>query len=109
MKGGRVYHRGLQIQVKDTLLVTSGSVGTDQTLSLVVEVPIREEWIAKDRLLSGLRGQTLKIPVAGTVGRPQLDARTLEQLAGQLFQNAAGQMLENKLQDGLNKLLRPKP
>lgn len=108
MNGGRVYHRGLQIQVKDTVLVTSGSVGTDQSLALVVEVPIREEWIAKDRVLSSLRGQSLKVPIGGSVGKPQVDARALEQLAGQLFQNAAGNLLENSLQQGLDKLLRPK-
>lgn len=109
MNGGRVYHQGLQIQVRDTTLVTSGSVGVDQTLSLVVEVPIRDEWIAKDRLLAGLRGQSLKVPVSGTVGQPRLDGRALEQLAGQLFQNAAGSLIENKLQEGLDKLFRPKP
>lgn len=108
MKAGRIYHRGLQIQVQDTLLITSGSVGTDQTIDLIVEVPIREEWIAKDRVLSGLRGQSLKVPIGGTVDQPRIDGRALEQLAGQLFQNAAGSLLENSLQQGLDKLLRPK-
>lgn len=108
MKGGRVYHRGLQIQVQDTLLLTSGSVGADQSLSLIVEVPIREEWIAKDRVLSALRGQSLKVPVGGTVAQPKIDARALDQIAGQLFQNAAGNLIESGLQQGLDKLLRPK-
>jgi hypothetical protein len=109
LTGGRVYHRGLQIQVGDTLLVTSGSVGEDQTLSLIVEIPIRDEWVAKDRFLSALRGQSLKVPVAGTVGKPQLDSRALDQLAAQLVGGAATNLLEQQLQRGLNKLLPMQP
>jgi hypothetical protein len=108
LNSGRVYHRGLQIMVRDTTLVSTGSVGVDQTIALLVEVPIRDEWVAKDRLLSGLRGQTLKIPIGGTVSQPQVDKRVLEQLAAQFINNAAGQLLENELQKGLDKLFRPK-
>lgn len=106
---GRVYHRGLQITIGDTTLVTSGSVGVaDQTLGLLVEVPIREEWIAKDRMLSGLRGQSLKIPISGTIQRPQPDPRALQQLAAQMVQGAAGSLIEKGLQEGLDKLLGPR-
>ena len=108
LNNGRVYHRGLQIMVGDTTLITTGSVGTDQTLGLIVEVPIRDQWVAKDRVLSSLRGQSVKVPINGTVSKPQLDARALDQLAGQLLQNAAGNLIENKLQEGLDKLFKPK-
>ncbi len=109
LTGGRVYHRGLQLQIGDTTLVTSGSVGEDQSLSLIIEIPIRDEWIAKDRFLSSLRGQSLQVPVTGTVGKPQLDNRALQQLAGQLINSAAGNLLEQQLQRGLNKLLPSAP
>ncbi|HTN73997.1 MAG TPA: hypothetical protein VL096_02075 [Pirellulaceae bacterium] len=106
---GRVHHRGLQIQVGDTTLVTSGSVGVnDQSLAMVVEIPIREEWIAKDKLLTGLRGQSLKVPLSGTIDRPQIDNRALQQLASQMINSAAGGLIDQGIQKGLDKLFKPK-
>ena len=42
----------------------------DQSLSLLVEMPIPNAWLAGDPLLGTLRGQVLKIPITGTVEKP---------------------------------------
>jgi len=108
MSQERVYHRGLTMLVRDTRLVTSGSVGADQTLALVVEVPIKDEWIAREKLLAGLRGQSVKIPVGGTLSKPQIDRRALDQLAAQLIGNAATGLLQNEIEKGLDKIFKPR-
>lgn len=70
---GRVYHTGLTLKTKEFVLRSSGSVGiADQSLQLVCEVPLRNEWL-KDPKFAGLKGQTLKIPVKGTITNPKPD------------------------------------
>jgi hypothetical protein len=108
MTGGRIHHRGLTMAVNTTTVVSSGSVGADQTLALVLEVPIKDQWIASEKLLAGLRGQSIKIPISGTFAQPKVDRRALDQLAAQLLGNAATGLLQQELEKGLDKLLRPR-
>lgn len=108
MRDGRVAHRGLELHSKDVVIRTQGSVGVDQTLSLVAEVPIRDEWVTRDRLLSGLQGQALQIPIQGTLSQPKVDGRVLEQLTKQMIGGAANRLLEQELNKGLERLFRPK-
>jgi hypothetical protein len=98
VENARVYHRGAGIVVAKTTVSTSGSIGFDETLDLVAEVPIPEAWLARSgRLGTALRNQTLKIPIAGTLNRPQIDRRELERLRGQFVGQAAGNLLEGAL------------
>jgi hypothetical protein len=107
MTQGRVFHEGLQIVVDDVVVRTRGSVGFDESLSLVAEVPIRDEWVANDRYLSALRGQVLQLPVEGTLERPRVDGGALAQLSRQAVTGAAGQLLQQELNRGLERLFGP--
>jgi len=80
MEGGRVYHEGFRFQTGNFQVETSGWVGLDESLDLVakVTVPSVESETDRPRLIS-LRGQTLEIPVSGTLGQPRVD---LERLMG---------------------------
>jgi hypothetical protein len=70
---GRVHHTGLTLKTKEFVLRSTGSVGIeDQSLDIMCEVPLRDEWL-KDPKFAGLKGQTLKIPVKGTIGQPKVD------------------------------------
>jgi hypothetical protein len=103
---GRVYHQNLEFQVGDVTVRSQGSVGLDETVSLTLQVPIQESWIAKEPLLAGLKGQSLSVPVAGTLTRPQLDQRAVASLSGQLIQNAAGQAVGGELNKAFDKLFK---
>jgi hypothetical protein len=103
LHAGRVYHERMEFLIGDVQLSTQGSVGLDQSLQLVVEAPIREEWIARDPSLTVLRGQTLKIPVRGSVSQPQVDAGALGDSARQLLGGAAQSALQGQLDKQLNK------
>jgi hypothetical protein len=70
---GRVHHTGLTLKTKEFTLRSTGSVGIDdQSLNIICEVPLRDEWL-KDPKFAGLKGQTLKIPVKGTISQPKVD------------------------------------
>ncbi|MCA9225213.1 MAG: hypothetical protein KDA47_06360, partial [Planctomycetales bacterium] len=101
----QVHHHGLTMMVRDIAIRTQGTVGFDQSLSLLAEIPVRDEWIANRLLLAGLKGQTLQIPIRGTVTAPRADGRALEQLGKQFARDAASRLLENQLQNGLQNAL----
>ena len=105
---GRVYHQNMEFQVGDVVLRSQGSVGLDETIALTLQIPIQDAWIAKEPLLAGLKGQSLQVPVTGTLKRPQMDQRAIANLSGQLIQNAAGQAVGNELNKALDKFLKPR-
>ena len=67
MTAGKIQHQGLAMQVDDVLIRTSGAVGLDQSIDLVAEVPIRDEWVSENRYFAALRGQSLRVPIRGTI------------------------------------------
>ncbi len=104
---GRVYHRGMQMRAGNVMLRTHGSVGLDQTLALVAEVPIQDKWLGQDPIARTLSGQTVQVVIHGTFQRPQLDRRAVQQLAAQMLRNAAQEALSRELNKQLDRLLRP--
>jgi translocation and assembly module TamB len=105
---GRVYHQGMQFQVGDVTMRSEGSVGFDETLALVLRVPIQEKWIEGQALLVGLRGQSISIPVSGTLRQPRMDQSAISGLSQQLLQGAAQQAVGNELNKALDKFLKPR-
>ncbi|HEX5470303.1 MAG TPA: hypothetical protein VFW73_00360 [Lacipirellulaceae bacterium] len=105
---GRVYHQNVEFQVGDVTLRSQGSVGFDQTIALTLEIPIQDAWVAKEPLLSGLKGQSLQVPVTGTLTHPKMDQRAITRLSAQLIQNGAGQALGNELNKALDKFRKPR-
>jgi hypothetical protein len=105
---GRVYHQNIEFQVGDVVMRSQGSVGLDETISLNIQIPVQDAWIAKEPLLASLKGQSLTVPMTGTLRRPQLDQRAVANLSGQLIQNAAGQAVGNELNKALDKFLKPR-
>jgi len=103
-----VYHQNMEFQIGDISLRSQGSVGFDQTVSLTLQIPIQDAWVAKEPVLAGLKGQSLQVPVGGTLTHPQMDQRALAQLTGQLIQKGAGQAVGNELNKALDKFLKPR-
>jgi hypothetical protein len=105
---GRVHHQNLEFQVNDVTLRSQGSVGFDQTVQLTLQVPIQDAWVAKEPLLAGLKGQSLQIPVSGTLTHPQLDQRAIASLSQQLLQGAAKQAIGGELNKAIDKIFKPR-
>ena len=109
MENGRVYHEGMTIYVGDVPVTTSGWVGLDESLDIVAEFPILDEWVQNEGALASLSGQVLQVPITGTLRQPNLDERALENLAGQTLGEAAGRLLEGELNRQLDRLFGPRP
>lgn len=105
---GRVYHQGMQFQVGDIVMRTEGSVGLDETVAIVVHVPIQDKWIEGKAFLVGLRGQSLAIPISGTLRNPKMDQSAVAGLSQQLLQGAAQQAIGGELNKALDKFLKPR-
>jgi len=105
---GRVYHQGMQFQVGDVTMTTEGSVGLDETVALVVRVPIQDKWIEGQAMLVGLKGQSLAIPISGTLRQPRMDQSAVAGLSKQLLQGAAQQAIGGELNKAFDKLFKPR-
>jgi len=104
---GRVYHQQMELAFNELTVRTYGSVGFDQSLAMVVEMPIPPAWQQGKLLGSALKDQTLKLPISGTLRQPKLDRTAFDQAARQFFQNAAQGVLQNQVNRQLERLMPP--
>lgn len=96
LRNGMVLHDGLQVQFGNYRISSSGGVGLNKRVQLVLTVPLEKN------VADAGSARTLQIPVGGTVDRPQLDTRgLLQNLGRQQIQN----QVDKQLDRGLNKLL----
>jgi hypothetical protein len=103
LAGGRAYHQNVTFQIGEFTVLSTGSVGfADESVDLVLQIPIQDDW-TKDKLLAGLKGKSLKVPVRGSLTQFQLDSRILTELASQIggtaLEGAIGGAIEDKVDD----------
>ena len=84
MANGRVYHEGLELAFSDVTIRTRGSVGFDQSVDMVAEMPVQAKWLGNHPLAATLTGQTIAIPIRGTLDKPALDMNVIDQLGRKL-------------------------
>ena len=108
MVDGRVYHQGLELMFPELTIRSKGSVGlTDQTLSILVELPVPPKWLANAPLASqALRNQIIGVPLAGTLAKPQLDKKAMEDLTRQFVQNAAKKRAAKRSERPIGSVVR---
>ncbi len=100
---GRVSHDRLMMKIGNVDLATRGTVGFDESIQLVVELPIAENWVRKTPALAKLAGQPLQIPLHGTLKQPQVDSRFLSDFAQQAAGAAIGGEVEKRVDDVLQR------
>ncbi len=98
---GRMHHRQLTFNVGEVALLTSGSVGLDETLDLRIEVPVQDDWLGNGKFGQALKGKSIPVPLGGTLSRPRVDPSIFRELAKQF----AGSFLEGEVGDLLGKEL----
>ena len=103
---GRVYHRNLEFLIDGVPVRSRGSVGFDQTLAIEIEIPIQDEWIAREKSLRSFAGQSLRIPIYGTFQKPKIDQRAVADLSSKLLQGAATQVIGDELNRQFEKLFQ---
>jgi len=105
--GGLITHQRMFMVVDKARVITSGQVHVDGNLNMVTQVPLDAEWLGSD--LRVLAGQTVTLPIEGTLSRPRLDPAAIRNLVSQLgtrvIQSEAENYLEKQFNRGLERLL----
>ncbi len=102
----RVFHRHLEMLVGQVQLTSQGSVGWDESLDLDLQLRLPERWFVDRPLLGKLRGQTVQIPLRGTLRRPEIDEQFFLELARIVLGDGTGGLLPDGLLQGLERLFR---
>lgn len=105
--GGRVHHQGFAMNLAGTPVRTSGSVGFDNTLDLIVEVPLPKDIPALKNnplLMKAVAGKWLKLPVKGTLSKPELDPKGFERAVAELAREGAKDVGKEAIENELKKL-----
>jgi hypothetical protein len=103
MADGRVYHDGMTLEIGNVTVRTRGWVAFDESIGLVAYVPVKAEWFG-GQAPAGLKDQTLQISITGTLSRPQIDPRAMQQLIALFAQNAARDLIEGQINKQLDRL-----
>ena len=104
---GTVSHQRMYFQIDNAKVITSGRVRiADSSMEMVAQIPIEERWLGGN--LRGLAGQTITLPIQGTVSRPQLDSKAIGRMTAQLgvkaLESKAESYLQKQLEKGLGSL-----
>jgi hypothetical protein len=95
----------MDLVFNEVKLRTYGSVGLDQSLAMMIEMPIPPKWQTGKILGPALKDQIIKLPIGGYLGQPKIDRSAFDQIAKQFFQNATQTVIKNRL----GELLGPLP
>jgi hypothetical protein len=110
LENGRVHHENFTIRIGQSDVRSSGSVGLDGGVSLVLDLPVPPR--ALDRLLSNnpilresLSKQRIKVPVGGTLQRPRLDVKAFDDAVAGVMRGAAKDAAGGLIEKGRDRLL----
>jgi translocation and assembly module TamB len=110
LEDGRVYHENFAVHLGQSEIRTSGSVGLDGSLALVLDLPVPPR--ALERMLPNnpvvrdvLAKQRVKVPVSGTLQRPRLDPKVLDARVQDVVRSAAKSAADELLKKGQERLL----
>jgi hypothetical protein len=105
---GRIYHENVGLVFPDVTVKTRGSVGFDQTLALLAEMPVPRRWVGSGPVAEALSRQVIRVPIAGTLHEPRLDRREVERLSAEFLRQMGGDLLREQLGRELERLLKPR-
>ncbi|MDY3554978.1 hypothetical protein R5W24_004110 [Gemmata sp. JC717] len=104
---GRVHHQNFAMRISGTTFHTSGSVGFDQSLDLVVDVPMPREFVLLKNnpvLQKAIAGKVLKVPLKGTLTKPELDPKALNAAIAALAREGAKDAGKDLIENEIKKL-----
>ncbi|MGD9128284.1 MAG: hypothetical protein PVH19_12980, partial [Planctomycetia bacterium] len=113
MVNGKIYHENLELVFPEITIKTKGYVGLDQSMNLVAEMPVPQKWINQTggSIKPALRGQKVVLRIGGTLSKPQLNQRAMQQEMQRFIGNAAANVIEKEgrkfIDEQLNRLFQP--
>ncbi|MCA9088542.1 MAG: hypothetical protein KDA90_07885 [Planctomycetaceae bacterium] len=95
---GRIYHKDFGLNIGDVRVSTTGSVGLDETVDLVLSIPLNAKWLKQGPILQSLQGEVITLNIRGTLNEPQMDLRPLGEFGKRIGIKAAGGLLQRILE-----------
>jgi hypothetical protein len=100
-ENGRVSCSPLEISVNEYVLKLSGSIGFDQRLDYLAQVPVTRKMVSGD-VYKYLEGTYISVPIGGTLSKPAIG----ENLVQTAIQDLAIQAGKKQVTDQAGKLLQ---
>ncbi len=92
LNNGVVSHQRLFFDIDRAHMMSSGQVDLNSRVNLVAQVELDERWLGSD--LQGLAGNSVSLPIKGTLSQPMLDPVGIRDLVVQLGKQAAAKAAE---------------
>jgi hypothetical protein len=78
-------------------------------MAIMAEMPVPPKWSQSNPIAAkALQGQTIRVPIGGTLSKPQLDQKVMQDLTRQFMQKAAENMIQGEMNKQLDRLFGPK-
>jgi hypothetical protein len=101
-ENGRISTSPTHFKVDGNEVTLSGTVGLDETLDYVAQVPVTEELVGSSAF-EYLEDTTINVPIRGTISRPTLNAAVLTEAAADLAKQAAQKEIKKKTGEFLER------
>ena len=98
LQDGFLRYDDMQMDIGDNPVNFKGVIGLDKSMDMTVTLPYTSRGRTV-RVGQEARGQRIKLPLSGTVDKPNLDV-------GKLLESQLKQELENQLRKGLEGLFK---
>ena len=95
LKDGFIRHDRLVMNIGEVQILTTGSVGLDQSIDMQVVIPIPSDWLSDQPIVKTVLGDAVRIPLRGKLNRPEMSSSFFSQLSKDIAKSAAGNLLEN--------------
>ena len=90
------------MQVGQVTMRTRGWVGLDESVNIVVEIPLKDEWTRqRNSPLASLDEPMIRIPIVGNLKDPKFDTR----VTAKLMEAIPRATIENDLNKALDHIL----
>jgi hypothetical protein len=104
---GRVSCTPLTMSSGDYKMTLKGSIGFDETIDFIAQVPVTSKMVGKDAYRF-LKGTTIQVPIGGTASKPRIDKTALQSATGDLMQQVLQKNVEQGVQDLFKNLFKNK-
>jgi len=105
LRDGRIHQDRMRVEVGRYTLLTSGSVGLDATLALLIELPITEYMVPDKNVYELLKDETLELTVSGSTASPKFDRDIIARNLKSLMSGAARKLIERETRKALERRL----
>ena len=92
------------MQVGEVTIRTRGWVGLDESVNIVAEIPIKDEWKRqRNSPFSNLTEDVIRVPIQGNLKNPKFEMSVLTKMLETIPRAA----IENAVNKGLERLFNP--